>query len=618
MRTRSVIGAVIAMSLLAPISSVCSVSAEYTVGWDEPVLAETYDLAGVSDPECATDGNGSFMAVWIQFESPGSSISAALCDRDHGWLDAELIEYSSEEVSTPKVAMNEAGNAVAAWAQMNDSTSKRDVWSNRYMKGVGWLGPERVEDNSSAEDRVIAVAMDGADNAMVVWTRYETAIDVMASKYEVGAGWGDPVFLDDNEMADSSFPSVTVTGDDDFIVVWSQWEMSQPSICAKRYDAAEGWEDAEELSDNGVLAQPQVVAGDGGDALCTWHHMDGTGFYEVWCCAYEAGVGWSAPAVMGSNANTNHYSPRVAIDGEGNGAVVWIRSGGMQDGIYSRFYDASEGWGENVTVSSDYYGDVYLPDVAMNSDGDTLCIFARDNGDSDDMRGAVRNPEGGWLPSEQLTKEALGNIFRSRVVIGDDGNGIALWCQDDGSKVSLWSARYLGPDETPPDVFIESPEDGAAVNSTTIVVSGQTEQGAHLVVNGIVVGVEQDGSFSCVIALVEGENTITATATDAADNSASASVTVTREPADAALMDELEEALESLDETKDDLADAREDLEDANERIDTLASQIMVLGIAVAAFALVSIVSLAMYLGLRRKAEEDGGADEGEVPPPPE
>lgn len=608
------------MSLLVSISSACSVSAEYVVGWDEPELAELYDVSSVSDAECATDGKGNFMAVWIQFEAPGSSICAAMYKADQGWLDSEYIEYADGEVSAPEVAMNEAGNAVAVWAQMNESTFKRDVWSNRYVKGVGWLGPERVEVNSSAEDRIVAVAMDSAGNAMAVWARYEAAIDVMASRYEVGVGWAEPVVLDSSELADSSFPSVAVDGNDDFIVVWSQWELAQPSIWAKRYDATGGWEDAESLSTTGLLAQPQVVGGDGGDALCTWQHMDGTGYYEVWCCVYEAGADWSAPSVMGSNVNTNHYSPRAAIDGDGNGVVVWIRSGGMNDGIYSRFYDASTGWGENVTVSTDYYGDVYLPDVAMNRDGDALCIFARDNGDYDDVRATIRNPGGGWLPSEQLTKEGLGNIFGSRVVIGDDGNGMALWCQDDGSKVSLWSARYMAPDETPPDIIIESPDDGAAVHSATIVVSGQTEQDAYVVVNGVVIAVEADGSFSCVIALVDGENAITATATDLAGNWASDSVIVTYESAD-----DLEDALESLNEIVGDLEEAmselnqtREALDDADGRIDSLASQVVILGVALAAFALISVVMLAMYVGLRKKALGNARAEDRDTPPPPE
>lgn len=620
MKMRNFAGAIMSMSLLVLISSMCSVSAEYVFGWDEPVLAESYDVSSVSDAECATDGKGNFMAVWIQFEAPGSSVCAATYKAGQGWLDSEYIEYADGEVSTPKVAMNEAGNAVAAWAQMNESTFKRDVWSNRYVKGVGWLGPERVEDNSSAEDRIVEVAMDSAGNAMAVWTRYEAAIDVMASRHEVGVGWAEPVVLDSSELADSSFPSVAVDGNDDFTVVWSQWEMAQPSIWAKRYDATGGWEDAESLSMSGVFAQPLVVVGDGGDALCTWQHMDGTGFYEVWCCVYEAGVGWSVPSVMGSNANTNHYSPRAAIDGDGNGVVVWIRSGGMEDGIYSRFYDASTGWGENVTVSTDSYGDVYLPDVAMDSDGDALCIFARDNGDDDDVRGTVRNPGGGWLPSEQLTKEGLGNIQGSRVVIGDDGNGMALWCQDDGSKVSLWSARYVAPDETPPDVTIESPDDGAAIHSVTVVVSGQTEPGAYLVVNGIVVAVEGDGSFSCVIALVDGENTITATATDPAGNWASDSVTVAYEPADG-----LDDALESLNETVADLDEAmselnetRDALDDADGRIDSLASQVAILGVAVGVFALISVVTLAMYIGLRKKTLGNAHAENRDLPPPPE
>ena len=85
-------------------------------------------------------------------------------------------------------------------------------------------------------------------------------------------------------------------------------------------------------------------------------------------------------------------------------------------------------------------------------------------------------------------------------------------------------------DTKPPALVLTSPADGATTLDASVAVSGTTEPGASVEVNGVGVEVASDGSFSLLVTLAEGENTITANATDAAGNTASASVTVTSSP----------------------------------------------------------------------------------------
>ena len=58
-------------------------------------------------------------------------------------------------------------------------------------------------------------------------------------------------------------------------------------------------------------------------------------------------------------------------------------------------------------------------------------------------------------------------------------------------------------------------------------VTGMTETYVALKINGVLVALEPDGSFTYEFALVEGANVILVTATDAGDNTASVSRTVT-------------------------------------------------------------------------------------------
>ncbi len=90
------------------------------------------------------------------------------------------------------------------------------------------------------------------------------------------------------------------------------------------------------------------------------------------------------------------------------------------------------------------------------------------------------------------------------------------------------------PDDAPPSLTINSPEDGAEVTEDTVTVSGTVtdkESGvASLTINGNPVDVSKDGSFSYTVTLTEGTNTITIVATDKAGNKTTKTITVTYKP----------------------------------------------------------------------------------------
>jgi hypothetical protein len=624
-RTLACVVIVLSMSVLAlsaPISG-----ADYVVGWQDAILAEDYSLRSVYDSESATDGKGNVMAVWVQMGHPYSSIFASLYIAGEGWQEAEPIEDTDAEAVGPIVAMNKAGDAVATWSQINDSTMNWNLWGNVYVKGVGWVGAEPLSPDGLMDDRYPGLVIDSEGTATVVWTRDDTPADVLMIRYDVGVGWSVPTPIDESETADALRSSIGIDGDDNIIVTWVQYEMSAPSIWAKRYDVVDGWGSPEKLADSGMYGGTVLTVGEGGGAVCAWNHENAsTTFFEVWACVYEDGVGWGDAIMSGHSTSSNHQDPDVAMDGDGNALVVWWALNGIDDGVYFRPYDAETGWGSDSMMASVSVGEVALPKVAMNGDGNALCVFFHYDSVMGHLRGTVYGTDGMWAPSVIISEDTLGAIHEYTLTINEDGSGLALWSQDDSSTVSVWSAEYQAADTTPPSVVIESPEDGSTVGSSTVTVTGNTEAGVYLTVNGISVAVESDGSFACNIAIIEGENTITATATDPADNSASVSITVTYVLPEDPLLDDIEEVLQSLNdtaaelnETRDDLAGAQEDLDDAKGRIDALSSQILMLGAVVVLFAVISLITLAMYLNLRRHTGGRGGSpSEHDEPPPPE
>jgi hypothetical protein len=73
-------------------------------------------------------------------------------------------------------------------------------------------------------------------------------------------------------------------------------------------------------------------------------------------------------------------------------------------------------------------------------------------------------------------------------------------------------------DTTPPYLTIDGPASGAIVREAAFTVTGRSEPGIALTVNGADVAVGADGSYSAPITLTEGDNLLVALATDLAGN----------------------------------------------------------------------------------------------------
>ena len=89
-------------------------------------------------------------------------------------------------------------------------------------------------------------------------------------------------------------------------------------------------------------------------------------------------------------------------------------------------------------------------------------------------------------------------------------------------------------DDTPPELSISEPQNGAVVHDSLVTVKGKaSDEGAGLdsvFVKGNIVVLHKDGSFSTSVALQKGENTITIVATDKAGNKTTKTITVIYKP----------------------------------------------------------------------------------------
>ncbi len=197
-------------------------------GWESTVAIDSEASTGRSVSVALNkDGNGA--AVWIQ----DNSIRANYYDPGTGWGTAEFIETEAGGTDNPLVAIDGDGNVIAVWR--HNISGFYGIYSNRYIPGSGWGKPERIDavDNMA---NYLQIAMNENGNAVAVWSQLEgTKYHVWSNRYYPGRGWGSAVKIaaDDNP---SFNPSVAIDENGNVVVVWSQYNGTRYDIYSCRYE----------------------------------------------------------------------------------------------------------------------------------------------------------------------------------------------------------------------------------------------------------------------------------------------------------------------------------------------------------------------------------------------
>jgi len=114
------------------------------------------------------------------------------------------------------------------------------------------------------------------------------------------------------------------------------------------------------------------------------------------------------------------------------------------------------------------------------------------------------------------------------VTLQEGSNDFAVIAEDEGGNQSLPVEFTIILDTTPPEIYITDPEDNTVTGVDSITVSGTIDDNdATVEVNGVITTVTGSTFTAQNIPLSEGENTISATATDTARNTSSDNIRIT-------------------------------------------------------------------------------------------
>ena len=285
--------------------------------WQSPVaLAEP----GVgSGPRAAVDSAGNAVVVWSHDVGEPRFLQASYRRARGGPWDSP-IDLSDDRfrAGTQQVAIDGAGNVVAAWARSGPSGLVAQAAVRSASSGI-WGPPVDLSRPDAAVAGPPSLAVGSGGNALVGWVLASGVVQAAAWS----GSWHSPVDLGSGAAAGVD---VALSASGDAVVVWTAGAV----VRAAFRPAGSGWTGAADVASSAhSLPAPQVALDPAGNAHAVW--VGGAGTLQASARARASGA-WSPPVAL-SAPNREATAPQLAVDAAGNAVAVWTDAGATRGAI---------------------------------------------------------------------------------------------------------------------------------------------------------------------------------------------------------------------------------------------------------------------------------------------
>lgn len=265
-----------------------------TGGAVNTTLVNTYTVANdVRHVSVALRAGGGFVVSYVgdYLTPPGTRghVFARLFNTPGAPPTEFMVDVPSEQKQETVAVMNDAGDFVVVWIELEESGRSMGVYARRYdaagaPKGAGF----RVNTHRGNGQRNVSAAMDAAGGFVVAWASWMqdgSDFGVYAQRFDAsGARAGDEFRVNAFTGDDQREPSVAVGVGGDFVVAWSNTMPDGSEVFARRYDAsgaALGEEFLVNQTTDGFQWMPALAALTEGGFVAAWVNIApaGSGVY---------------------------------------------------------------------------------------------------------------------------------------------------------------------------------------------------------------------------------------------------------------------------------------------------------------------------------------------------
>lgn len=386
---------------------------------------------------------GTFIALGVAASVLVGAPSAIAAKR---WSPPETISNTTEPVDFPQLAMNGRGHAVAVWTQKPPAANPDDpqirmrAVRRRLGKGFGaprTLGPaiETIGDNPPSLPRV---AIDQQGNALAAWLIKDGEGNprVVASYQRRGGPWGEPQTL--SAPGQPAFePSIAFDKEGNAVAVWDRFDgqVTRIQTAFKPVDEP-GFRAMETISPAGIpAATPVVGIGDLGDASAVWLAQDPQPPFEHFVQAAQAPAGDPFGSTQTiSDPDLDADDPHLAVAGNGVAMAAWEQQSPTAEAgeIGTSFSPLGASFQRPVAIPPQGGMDPFQPRVAMDRLARATLVW-RENpqggqSGTNTVR-ALRTDPAGALGGPQTITTTQETILQPALAVARAGNAVVAWAE---------------------------------------------------------------------------------------------------------------------------------------------------------------------------------------------
>jgi len=209
--------------------------------------------AANSVPSLAMNAGGATVLLWENWANFSVwTINASMfvpgTGQGTGW-QPPLPLHQSVSWHTPTVAINDAGEVVAAWVDYITDFPNTSLYAKRFIPNQGWQALEGIAANDPRRPADPALAMNEAGAAVVVWRNgFDSA--VRASRLVANDGWQAPEVLwpTGSGIGDPRVLRPHIASDGRILAASVIEDLNAPfKVGLRRYVPGSGWETARGL-----------------------------------------------------------------------------------------------------------------------------------------------------------------------------------------------------------------------------------------------------------------------------------------------------------------------------------------------------------------------------------
>lgn len=357
--------------------------------------------------------------------------------------ELELIERLPGAIDDHTLIMIDDARAMVAW-ERDDGVGHETVWASRRVDGERWSVPEIVE-FSQGRARTVQLAADGTGTAMVVWVQDELALSgLWFNRYVSGVGWQEPRRIEP-VSGELYSPRLALDSRGRGFAVWERRLGDGLNVRASRFTPDNGWERPQRIDageDDAV--SPQLAVHANGSAVAAWTSRSADGEQRVVARRFTADSGWDAPRAISAEGE-DAYDVRIAMDAAGNAFATWEQDVHGEETVVASRFEPGAGWSAPVQLEIDGE-EAYGPRLAVSPSGSAMVAWIRAEGETGIIAAARFVTEGGWQRPEIVQGGDLLYPFDLDIAAGAKGGVLATWCQTDGSRNNVWYARFGAED----------------------------------------------------------------------------------------------------------------------------------------------------------------------------